>query len=209
MSWQDSCRSLCKTDFSPLKDSAGGAAKCTGWGIPAHSQCAAQVIYYSQYCLGFANNPWSSELAAPVCHSLSRSWRREQSGHWLTVWVFFPKLPFLGYLPIRIPLVGVSGSSGAFFTGILKSCFLLCQRRAAMLCSQTPAQKKITAHLLTPARASPAPALLWWKMGKGTFPTAASIAREMWVEFRGFISKCLGTLKNFMSKLLCRTENSG
>lgn len=60
-----------------------------------------------------------------------------------------------------------------------------------------------------PGRASPAPAPSWQQTGKGTFPTAASSAREMSLGSVDFTSKCLSSLKNFMSKLLCPTENSG
>lgn len=173
---------------------------------PERSQCAPTVIYYSQYCLVFANNSWSSELAAPAWHPPSCSSQRKQSGHWLTMW-FFPELPILGYLPIRIRLFGVPGSSGAGATSREFSRCAFCQRRAAMLCPEIPAQKSLQ-HFLTPARASPV-RLFCGKMGKGTFPTATNIAREMWVGVTDFISKRLSSLKNFISKLLCPTENSG
>lgn len=85
--------------------------------LPDHCQCAPlKVIYYSQYCLGSANNSCTSQLAAPACSS-----QRKQSGHWSTMWVFFSKLLFLGYLLslVSLKLQRFSGqfSSCAFVKG--------------------------------------------------------------------------------------------
>lgn len=157
------------------------------------------------------NNSRSSELAAPACHSLSCSSQRKQSGHGLTMGFFSLNCLFWVISPLRSDsLVSLEVPApvplAAFFTGILKLCFLSKEGSNALL---TNPRSQIPAQLPTAARASPIPALLWEEMGKGTFPTATSTAREMWVGFTDFISKCLGSLKNFTSKLLCPAENSG
>lgn len=57
-------------------------------------------------------------------------------------------MPFLGYLPVRIPLFGVPEVS-AFFTGILELCILSKEGSNALLTNPCP---EITAHFLTAAR---------------------------------------------------------
>lgn len=71
--------------------------------------------------------------------------------------VFFPKLPFLGYLPGRIRLFGVPGSSGAAAASREFSRCAFCQRRAAMLCPKSTAHlfpASSQSHFLTPQSGS-------------------------------------------------------
>lgn len=85
------------------------------------------VIYYSQYCWGFTNDLWSSELAAPACHPLSRSSQRKHIKSLVKMWIFFLNCLFWVISPrgshslvapeVLVPLP-------ALFTGILELCFL-------------------------------------------------------------------------------------
>lgn len=149
MSWQIPAGPPAQPTLVPWKtmqEELPNALGADDESLPDHCQCAPlKVIYYSQYCLGSANNSCTSQLAAPACSS-----QRKQSGHWSTMWVFF-QTAFSGLSPLfGVPEVA------AVFRAILKLCF--CQRRAAMLCLEIPAQQLLHISWAGP---DPARALLW------------------------------------------------
>lgn len=144
MSWQIPAGPPAQPTLVPWKtmqEELPNALGADDESLPDHCQCAPlKVIYYSQYCLGSANNSCTSQLAAPACSS-----QRKQSGHWSTMWVFFPNCFFWVISSLWCPW------SCSGFQGNSQVVLLSKEGSNALLRNPCPA---ITAHFLSRARPS-------------------------------------------------------